>query len=731
MPRQAEEVLEYDDFLGWTVSSLKDFLSLRGLKQTGRKSELIARAFGAYELNVPVKFSQEQIYQQIKDEYSRRLTKNEIKSDPNMLPSDAWIDDVKEWPEVDDGKLFSYILRTKAVDVDYIGKYKDQKAYSYWMSGFVDTVFFAKCPINSKHVFLKGSVSPSQKIRDDPHKVWVCLEGTKSECKILTSWCTCTAGTGEVCNHVIALLYKVNFAHKKAYISPACTSVPQGWNKGTRKDVAPTQIKNLVFRKDKKTREDSPKEQAANLTLKNNFDPRKPQDRQLTNERVSALINGVIENVPSACLLHSIEHTKDDGLPEPLPQRALSFMSSQEMKGKPSEHTAPLFLKECQMTSDQVKRVETETRGQSNNDSWHQQRVGRVTASNFHKFHTKAQTIINRKSDNDKKPIYSSMVSSLLNKSDDVSHMPQIKWGNANEKDAIKSFMSDVASQHDGGLQGFRQCGLFIKPDYPFLAGSPDGLFFCHCCGLATLEAKCPYSVRNENIHEKKTFDRVEFLEDFNGKPRLKRSHKYYTQMQAQMWVCGANHGFFIVWTLGGQPLYERVELDLEFCLKVVNNITLFYKSFVLPCLLGYRDIFECPKCDKVILESDEISDSANENSVCCDRCSTWWHLPCAELSVNSADALDSWICQSCLADAANIHDAGDDELDLHLPEEEEQTDNSNTVNHVCPVCCLKSIPVNGEHVCTVCKKAVHAWCSNHEDITSSADLICNYCISD
>ena len=52
MPRQAEEVLHYDDFLGWTVSSLKDFLSLRRLKQTGRKSELVARAFGAYELNV-------------------------------------------------------------------------------------------------------------------------------------------------------------------------------------------------------------------------------------------------------------------------------------------------------------------------------------------------------------------------------------------------------------------------------------------------------------------------------------------------------------------------------------------------------------------------------------------------------------------------------------------------------------------------------------------------------
>ena len=72
MPRQAEEVLQYEDFLSWTVSPLKDFLSLRGLKQTGRKPELVARAFGAYELKAPVKFSQEQIYKQIKEEYSRR-----------------------------------------------------------------------------------------------------------------------------------------------------------------------------------------------------------------------------------------------------------------------------------------------------------------------------------------------------------------------------------------------------------------------------------------------------------------------------------------------------------------------------------------------------------------------------------------------------------------------------------------------------------------------------------
>ena len=119
----------------------------------------------------------------------------------------------------------------------------------------------------------------------------------------------------------------------------------------------------------------------------------------------------------------------------------------------------------------------------------------------------------------------------------------------------MNAFLSDVASQYDGGLQGFKQCGLFIKTDYPYLAASPDGLLLCKCCGLSIAEAKCPYTVRNEIIHVKDTFELVYFLEGFHGKSHLKRSHKHY--MQAQMWVCGVCHGFFIGWTQGGPPFYH------------------------------------------------------------------------------------------------------------------------------------------------------------------------------
>ena len=164
--------------------------------------------------------------------------------------------------------------------------------------------------------------------------------------------------------------------------------------------------------------------------------------------------------------------------------------------------------------------------------------------------------------------MYSLLVSGLLSQSH-VSHLPQIKWGTTHEKDARKAFLSDVASQHDGGLQGFKQCGLFIKPSYPYLAASPDGSFVCKCCCLSIVEAKCPYSRQNVNIHVKETFDQVDSLEEFNGKPSSKRSHKYYTPKQAQMWVCSVCHGFFIVWTQGNPLCTRELNLTWNFVLML------------------------------------------------------------------------------------------------------------------------------------------------------------------
>lgn len=188
---------------------------------------------------------------------------------------------------------------------------------------------------------------------------------------------------------------------------------------------------------------------------------------------------------------------------------------------------------------------------------------------------------------------------------------------------------------------------------------------------------------------------------------------------------------FFIVWTEGHQPLYEKIEFDQGFCDTVVNNL----KSYVLPCLLGFRQHFHCPKCEKLILEEDEVNEPANEGKVSCVECKTWWHLVCAELHQDSS----TWLCYGCLIDTAKTSVNGDESSDENDSDLDTTTSTSlattfqgpstsESNSKVCGVCMLSSIPVGGEHICTQCGSAVHAWCSNHENTSSSADLICNFC---
>ena len=66
-----------------------------------------------------------------------------------------------------------------------------------------------------------------------------------------------------------------------------------------------------------------------------------------------------------------------------------------------------------------------------------------------------------------------------------------------------------------------------------------------------------------------------------------------------------------------GKPFYEKIKFDQALITKVVNSLTMFYKAYALPCILGYRELFQCPKCEKVILEKEEINYPSTENSIC------------------------------------------------------------------------------------------------------------------
>jgi hypothetical protein len=73
-----------------------------------------------------------------------------------------------------------------------LSDYKEGKAYSYFDSKWLDQVFYHPISDDSSICLVKSQSIPSQKIKNNPHQVWVAIE--KKTGTIKSSYCTCFAG---------------------------------------------------------------------------------------------------------------------------------------------------------------------------------------------------------------------------------------------------------------------------------------------------------------------------------------------------------------------------------------------------------------------------------------------------------------------------------------------------------------------------------------------------------
>jgi len=153
------------------------------------------------ELNIDVIETAEEQEKKLKQSYTDKLKALGL-IDPNSVPTENRKDLMSEWPSITMGNIFSYVLNKKYFDSEYIGKYKDQKAYSFFDSGFVGTIMHFR--FKKDVLFAYSEVCASQKI-NEKRKLWIAFSNND----ILSAWCSCMAGAFEVCNHVIATLYKI------------------------------------------------------------------------------------------------------------------------------------------------------------------------------------------------------------------------------------------------------------------------------------------------------------------------------------------------------------------------------------------------------------------------------------------------------------------------------------------------------------------------------------------
>ena len=389
---------------------------------------------------------------------------------------------MSKWPKVDIGNIFSYILEKKAFTTEYIGQYKVRKAYSHFKSGFVHEVVWSLTPTGN--IILFSKVTPSTKIRAQPHNVWVVC---KPAGDILCGYCSCTAGYSKCCNHLIAVLYKVEYANQHGLTNPSCTEVACYWNSSSKNDIGPARIKDMSLQAHKQERPTS--SYSLNDTSKQEFDARPLAMRDISEAEKKVCLTSVRKKLPGAVLNITYSPPSEEDVPPTLKEiadKVLSITSSKE-----EYELASIFSQCLSFNDNSIKELEKTIRGQSVSRHWIKQRQGRITASNFHDVYTKVKTLLGKRGKEMKIKV-SPLLTKLI-EHNDLGNIPAIKWGRLHERDASEALFTSLAKVHKNPK--LHTCGLFVLKAHPYIGASPDNIFTCSCCGSSCVEYKCPYSI--------------------------------------------------------------------------------------------------------------------------------------------------------------------------------------------------------------------------------------------
>ena len=286
-----------------------------------------------------------------------------------------------------------------------------------------------------------------------------------------------------------------------------------------------------------------------------------------------------------------------------------------------------------QASEQQILKLSIDTKAQRHSPLWFAQRRGRITSSNIYKIMNLGISC-------------NSTVNQILQNSNELSAIPSIKWGIDNEEIAKTQYCSFMSQNHENFK--FEEVGLVLFKPFTFLAASPDGLSKCDCHGASVVEIKCPYKYRNSEITDPVTLsDKTHFLDN---NLCLKSNHKYYSQIQTQMLVCGVNQCDLVVWTTKDLVISQVVKNE-TFCNSLVARVKKFTTHFLIPQLLNDR-IQEESLQDFSDLGTDRVFCSCNRpkfgKMICCENINCkigFFHYECVELKRRPKG---TWFCSEC-----------------------------------------------------------------------------------
>ncbi|CAK6972964.1 uncharacterized protein LOC125246229 isoform X2 [Scomber scombrus] len=167
-----------------------------------------------------------------------------------------------------------------------------------------------------------------------------------------------------------------------------------------------------------------------------------------------------------------------------------------------------------------------------------------------------------------------------------LEQMNNLSYGCKHETEARRAYEKQMGLEHEGF--SCMDSGLWLSPKWPYMGASPDGMVRCDCHGTGICEIKCPHNQRDEiNLRMCAGTPGFCLLNDGDD-VKLDRSHAYYSQVQGQLHVVGADYCDFVVWNRNDM-FVERIVPDFEFWEDAIPKAETFFRNCILPEVLGQQ----------------------------------------------------------------------------------------------------------------------------------------------
>lgn len=380
--------------------------------------------------------------------------------------------------------------------------------------------------------------------------------------------CTCVAQAGKCCKHIYALIHYIN-----TETGASKTSCEQSWGKptGDWKDQYKKPLKITdTFKKPKKFANKTPMHEPYDLKLS---DLLGIKSTLLEIEKVKHLNKHDLQMKSDLRKKNAELQSKQEE--ESILVAALNLICFATEGEKEytqmhfvDENIVLFYNKHVKIDSDMIVKIFVETINQSLCAQWFLQRDVRLSASERpHRIKTCT------------KKQYEDLADDFLVHKD-ISNRPAVKYGRKYEKVAFYSYKKLTNRE-------VLPSGLFIKPDKQFLCATPDGI--CVEDGVISkiLEIKCPHTCAKKPIYDEtnKKFNVKYLFKDFNEVTHLNINHKYYTQCQMQMYVCGLSDCDLFVWSPKKSEIVS-VARDDKFLSCLIPKLEKFYFSYMVKAII-------------------------------------------------------------------------------------------------------------------------------------------------